>query len=215
MRAFSLLKNRGISLLVTETRKRVALFGGAFDPPHFGHALALRQLLDTKRFDEVWVVPTGMRPDKQSLASPQDRLRMAELFCGSVFPQNGPVLVKSHLVDDPNAYPVTAKELAMLQGLHPDISFTVAIGPDQAGVLDTWETGEKLAERVDFFVVARDGRPAHVPKGFRARLLDPKKALWANLSSTDIRQRLKANQSISGLTTQSVIEYIEKHNLYR
>lgn len=195
-------------------KKRVALFGGTFDPPHIGHGVAMRQILDTGRFDEVWVVPSGIRYDKQSIASPLDRLHMTRLLVRHSFLPHEKITVQPHLVKNPTGYPFTIKEIEFLRKKYPRATFTVAIGPDQARVLRHWHRAEKLFKTVDFLILVRDGRPAHVPAECRATILDPEDAIWMNISSTQLRHRLKKGQSIAGLTPLAIVKFIERKKLY-
>ncbi|OHA53696.1 MAG: hypothetical protein A2991_02180 [Candidatus Terrybacteria bacterium RIFCSPLOWO2_01_FULL_58_14] len=194
---------------------RIGLFGGAFDPPHLGHGIAIRQLLDSGLFDEIWVVPSGFRRDKQSVANPKERLEMTERFIRSLFFTEEPVKIRSHLVERPDTLPFTVDEIEFLKEKYPDATFTVSVGPDQARVLDFWHRAKDLFALVDFAVLVRDGRPGNIPKGCRATILDPGANPWMDISSTELRRRLKEGRSVSGLTPLPVIEFIAKRGLYR
>ena len=52
--------------------RNIALYGGAFDPPHIGHIKLIRSLVDVKGIDEVWLMPCGDRNDKKLLL-PKDK----------------------------------------------------------------------------------------------------------------------------------------------
>jgi len=203
--------------IMAKSRTRVALFGGTFDPPHIGHMVAIRQILDTKKFDEIWVVPSGVRRDKRSIAPPHDRLTMTRLLVKHAFPplENVKVLVKSHLIKNPDAFPFTIQEVEFLQKKYPGLRFTVAVGADQAQVLQYWHNAEKLFGMLDFLILARDGRPANVHPKCRATLIDPEEAIWMSISSTQLRRRLAHGHSISGLTLLPIVRYIQKRKLYR
>ncbi|OHA47651.1 MAG: hypothetical protein A2806_03475 [Candidatus Terrybacteria bacterium RIFCSPHIGHO2_01_FULL_48_17] len=195
-------------------QKYIALFGGAFDPPHLGHLTAIRQIFDAKRFDGVWVVPSGMRPDKQSHASPQDRLAMTRLLVKHGFDTHEPVFVKTHLVDAPDSYPFTIQELEYLKTQHPNTAFTVAIGSDQAQALHQWHNPEKLCALADILVIVRDGRPTTISFPCNTTILDPKDNIWLNISSTELRWRIAHEKPIFGLTLLPIAEFIDNKKLY-
>lgn len=202
---------------MVKATKKVALFGGAFDPPHIGHVVAIRQILDTKKFNEVWIVPSGTRRDKRSVASPKDRLAMTRLLVKHAFAprENVKVLVKSHLIKDPDAFPFTVQEVEFLKKKYPKALFTIAVGADQAQVLQYWHNAEKLFQLVDFLILARDGRPANIHPKCRATLIDPDLAIWISISSTELRKRLGRGNSISGFTLLPIVRFIQNKKLYR
>ncbi len=53
--------------------KEIAIFGGAFDPPHNGHIQIINKLKEAKEFDEIWILPSGDRNDKKLLLSMKER----------------------------------------------------------------------------------------------------------------------------------------------
>lgn len=193
-------------------QKKIALFGGAFDPPHVGHALAIRQILDTARFDAVWVVPTGNRPDKQSLAEGEKRLHMASLLVSELF-SDDPVYLKDHLIRE--SLPTTYDELRHLYAAYPNHRFSVAIGRDQALALPKWHRYEELRHIAHFLVLVRDGRPLPKSLDAQADIIDPDSVAWMNCSSTEIRRRLHNNLHISGMVPGVVERFIRKEGLYR
>lgn len=199
----------GISNLKQNT---IALFGGAFDPPHVGHALAIRQILDTGMVDAVWVVPTGKRPDKESTASGEARLHMVSLLISELF-ANDPVFVKDHLIHE--ALPTTYDELQYLAKTNPNHRFSVAIGRDQALALTGWHHYEELRQIARFLVLVRDGRPIPDMSDAQADIIDPDSVAWMNCSSTEIRKRLAENIHISGMVPGAVERFIRKEQLYQ
>ena len=62
-----------------EKKERIAIFGGTFDPPHFGHIYCILQAKERYALDEVWVIPAHANPIKSTQTSATDRFRMAQL----------------------------------------------------------------------------------------------------------------------------------------
>ena len=194
-------------------QKKIALFGGAFDPPHVGHALAIRQILDTAQFDEVWVIPTGTRPDKKTVAGGQERLAMVSLLIETMFSEE-PVYPKDHLIHGDKALPTTFDELRYLQQQYPSLAFCIAIGRDQALVLQNWHRFAELRQLAHFLILVRDGRPIPEQLPADTQVIAADTATWMNCSSTDIRNRIAKNKPISGLVPPVIQRYITKRQLY-
>ena len=84
-----------LSSRATPSQKvRVAVFGGAFDPPTVDHVRCCAQILRSRRVDEVWLTPCGPRPDKPNLATPTlKRWAMCEIAVNSALPPTAKVRV--------------------------------------------------------------------------------------------------------------------------
>jgi nicotinate-nucleotide adenylyltransferase len=196
------------------TPRKIALFGGAFDPPHVGHALAIRQILDTGDFDEVWVSPTGSRPDKVSVAPGADRIVMVQGMLTDVF-AGEPVKLVTHLITERLLLPTTYDELQYLTETYPGHTFTVVIGRDQATQLPQWSRFMELQRIARFLILARDGRPALIPEGVAANVINPDDVAWMSLSSTEIRNHIRGNIPVAGTLLPGTLRYIKEKNLYK
>ena len=201
--------------------RRVAVFGGSFDPPTVAHVLAAASVIQAGAADACWLTPCGSRDDKPSLAtSGRHRAEMCRLAIASLL-VTLPVLVSDIEAAGP-ALP-TIDLLDRLRVEHPDTQFTFVIGEDLAGDVDTWPPdGPKLASAAyDFLVVPRAGH-ALAPAD-RAAL----PAHWTvadrdaghvelQLSSSEVRDRLARGgpAAAEGLVTPNVLAYIREHGLY-
>lgn len=162
----------------TMDRKRVAVYGGAFDPITNAHILLAAQVVQSDNADEVWIVPSGPRPDKPNMTTPAiDRYCMCEIAVNDAFPIDFPVKVDDLDVLRKEALP-TYDLLCGLQAKNPDVDLVFVIGSDwlQPGSsLASWPsrnwawkkgdpesertivTGDKLLAEFDFLVVRRPG----------------------------------------------------------
>lgn len=118
-----------VSLAETK-RKRVAIYGGTFDPPTNSHMTCASEIVNSGCADEVWIVPCGPRPDKLHLkTSAMDRYCMCQIAVNSCFAPAFPVKVL-----DIEAYRDTAfytyDMLCELRDTYPDIDFSFVIGSD-------------------------------------------------------------------------------------
>jgi len=222
-------------------RKRVAVFGGAFDPPTANHMIGVAEVVHSGLADEVLLVPCGPRPDKPNLSSPVDRYVMCQLAVNTAFSPDMPIRVSDIEVLLPEAM-ATYDTLSALRAAQPDSDFTFVIGTDwlQPGTdLRTWTskdpdkfgglivTGEKLLAEFDFLVIQRPGYIVDDLSAFGPRmswLVMPEgvSTLEGNLSSTEIRKRTaacfeaeKGTQFIEGLVTPAVLSFIGFRKLYQ
>lgn len=228
-----------VSLAETK-RKRVAIYGGTFDPPTNSHMTCASEIVNSGCADEVWIVPCGPRPDKPHLkTSAMDRYCMCQIAVNSCFAPAFPVKVL-----DIEAYRDTAfytyDMLCELRDTYPDIDFSFVIGSDwldEGRSPQSWKslnkawkpgmpedqkvvvTGDQLLRDFDVLVLPR---PGHVPKQLGPRLQwlrmpEDFHLIQGNLSSTQIRERLKSTgtlRDIEGLVPGGVLSYIRRSNIY-
>eukprot|EP00756_Hemistasia_phaeocysticola_P033528 Hpha_TRINITY_DN16469_c2_g1::TRINITY_DN16469_c2_g1_i1::g.162057::m.162057/K00969/nadD; nicotinate-nucleotide adenylyltransferase len=216
-------------------KRRVAVYGGAFDPITNAHLTCCSEIIHSESADEVWLVPCGPRPDKPELTKPLDRVVMAEIAVNTAFSMEFPVRVwtgEAFAVDHVYTYDM----LCALQAQHPNTSFVFVVGTDwlQSGEnLRMWPsrdpgnpsqtiiTGDKLVNEYDFLVVHRPGYEVEdlSQYGPRFQMLSfpaPLQQVQGNLSSTEIRRRARIDLSvIDGLVPVGVMAYIKRRGLYR
>ncbi|MGC6506142.1 MAG: nicotinate-nucleotide adenylyltransferase [Coraliomargaritaceae bacterium] len=191
-------------------RKRVALYGGVFDPVHQAHLAVARAALVGADVDSVVFLPAAQSPHKEDgpLASDDARLAMLRLATEgeAAFTVDGCEL-------DRGGVSYSVDTVAGLARLQPEVEFCWILGADQWEKLNHWRRIEELSALVEFLVVARPGyslEPQSWP-GVRHRLIAA--PLLAE-SSSEIRQRLASGLSISGLVAPAVEAFISANNLY-
>lgn len=135
---------------------KVALLGGAFDPPTQGHIEVAQFVLNTsKTFDEVWLVPCFRHMDGKEMTSAEHRLKMCEI----AVEQDKRIKVFPYEIDH-ELKGETYHFLKML--LEEDIAkhectFSYIIGQDNANTFDTWVNYEHLEKMIGFVVIPRQG----------------------------------------------------------
>lgn len=220
-------------------KNRVAVFGGAFDPPTANHMMGAAEVYHSGLADEVLLVPCGPRPDKPHLSGAVERYVMVQLAVNTAFSPDLPVKVSDVEVLEKEAL-ATYDTLCALRENDPDSDFSFVIGSDwlQAGAdLRQWTskdpvtgeqivTGHKLVKEFDFLVIPRPGYDVEDLSVFGDRmrwLVMPEgvNMLEGNLSSTEIRKRTDASyqaqkgvQYIEGMVTPAVLSYICRSGLY-
>ena len=189
---------------------RLGLYGGSFDPVHFGHLLVADAALEECQLDGLVVIPAAQSPFKPTHIPASDplRLRMLRLaFAG--MPQI--------TVDDLElrrggiSYSVdTAEEF---HRRHPDAHLSWLIGADHVPTLPSWRDAQRLAELVDFIVIPRPGiAPVPAPPPFRVHFL---RGFPFAVSASEIRSRAASGRSLRNLVPSAVAEVIQSQSLYR
>ncbi len=209
--------------------KRVAIGGSAADPPHLGHLEILKFLLRRNDFDcVVWIV-SGVRPDKPQMVDFEHRLNMTYLTIPDNFLyHNPPLLIKP---DDLSSgyFTPTITWLKKLRAEGSADELVCYVGADAllkrdcfGGLCEIealWHKGEELMSEYPFIIFPRAGFPDLAtrrefyvwPQRFEIATLRK----LVNISSSSIRRRLEAGQSIEGLVTPQVEEYINRFDLYK
>jgi nicotinate-nucleotide adenylyltransferase len=193
--------------------ERVAIFGGAFDPFHNGHSVAIRHLLGTEGVDHVIVVPSGNRPDKQGVSSASDRLAMARLGVAQTCPQDSRVTVSDLQVTGAVGYATIDLLLHFAKNLCGDI--VIVIGQELVPELPRWVRAEELKDKATFLVLQRPGSKAiSPPEGWKCVLSKPFANGGLFVSSTELRTRLKAGERCEELLSEPVYRYCTQNRLY-
>jgi nicotinate-nucleotide adenylyltransferase len=200
---------------VKSVRRRVGIFGGAFDPPHSGHVALAQAAVAQLRLDELRILPTGQAWHKaRVLTEGHQRVAMAELAFGDV-PR---VILDTREVRRPGPT-YTIDTLREVQREQPGAQLLLVIGADQAEALHTWQDAREIPRIAILSIAARarpvsDAPPADIsrlPPGFYQPIDLPP----FSVSSTEIRARVAAGQPIEGLVTPAVARYIAEHSLYQ
>lgn len=185
----------------------IAVFGGTFDPPHFGHLLVARQVLEAGiGIDEVWLLPANTNPDKQIFAQAHHRLAMARLLAGSGIGVSD--------IDIARGGDTYTKDTAVFFEKDTQNKFFWVIGSDLVSSMKKWQGYEYILQTVKLIIFPRPEYPIHeAPES--AIVLGENKLLTANYSSTVIRARVAQGRSIAGLVPEKVEAYIKKNQLYQ
>jgi nicotinate-nucleotide adenylyltransferase len=193
----------------------LAIFGGTFDPIHNAHLDVARAARRECFLDRILFVPAGEPPHKpgQKTADYEHRYEMVRL-ASSDHPSFEPSRLEEPGRDQGQSYAIfTIHRVAAQLTRHDRLFFL--IGADAFREVTSWYHWRRVVKEVEFIVVNRPGfavDEALVPEGARIHVL---RSVNSPLSSTEIRRRLEAGQSIRGLVPPAVARYISKHQLYR
>lgn len=198
--------------------RRLGIFGGTFDPIHHGHLVAAEEAKHQLALDKVLFVPAGLPPHKPSrpISPAGHRVRMVELAIAG----------KSHFavsrvdIDRPGpCYTVETLELLRAEwGAGPRFFFIE--GNDSLSDIVCWYQPQRLIELCELAVVVRSGSVIDLAELERQLPGLTDRIRWVNMplleiSSSDLRARIRAGRSISYLVPREVEAYIRQHRLYR
>lgn len=191
---------------------RLGILGGTFDPPHVGHLLAAVDAYESLSLNRLIVVPAAAQPLKatvSAMASAGDRLKMVQLaFGGDSRFEVSPVEIER------GGLSYTVDTLEKFASERPGTEMFLILGMDSLASLDRWKSPERIRELATLAVLEREQlsesrskSPAPGVVRIGTRRLD--------VSSSEIRRRLREGKPIKGFVTESVERYIATAGLYR
>ncbi len=200
---------------------RLGIYGGSFDPVHYGHLLLAESCREQLQLDEVWLIPAAVPPHKQSLAraSGKARLEMLELALAG-----NEQLCPCGLEIDRGGVSFTVDTLAAIGERQPGAELFLLLGGDSLHDLPTWREPKRVCELALPVVVRRGGaaapdfsvlQPLVAEERLNQILAAQVPMPLIELSSTDLRRRAAQGHSLRYRTPRAVEKYIETHGLYR
>jgi len=224
----------------TAEGRRVALFGGTFDPIHSGHVAVARAAERRFHLDYVFFIPSSRPPHKPAaeLSAYEHRFAMVALAC-SAHPRFVPSLAEASVNGaGPRVfYSIDTVRRFRQQFNRRGDRIYFMVGADSILHLQTWKDYAQLLQLCDFVVANRPGfRIGALREVIPPALLAPAAAkatrdsrvirlrdtvvylletVASHVSATDVRQRVERGQSVHGLVPPRVEEYINKQALYR
>ncbi len=191
--------------------ERLGIFGGTFDPPHIGHLVAAVNVRHELDLDRVLLVVNNVPWQKvgsREISPAEDRLAMVVAAVADVAG-----LEASRVEIDAGGLSYTADTLAALLAEDPDRELFVILGADAAAGLDTWDRADEVRQAATIVVVERPGSTAPVAaEGWRWVQIE---VPHLEVSSTDLRQRVRDGRPLDYLVTHEVVDCIEARGLYR
>jgi nicotinate-nucleotide adenylyltransferase len=199
------------------SKKRVAIFGGTFDPPHLGHFILAEQLKNHFELTQIIFMPAGKPPHKKDkIISPnEDRLSMLKLVV-----EKNEFFSLSDWEINKKGYSYTAKTLAQfVPEINAEQIFFI-IGADSLAEIFEWKQPKYLLSKGNFIVFNRSGydlKEIMSRKKYKDYLdnIIAYQDLNIEISSSFIRDEIKKGNSIRYLTLDEIEEYIKNNNLYR
>jgi len=195
---------------------RLGLFGGSFDPPHVGHLLVASDAFEALELDRIVFVPAGVQPLKvgRAVASAEHRLAMVQLLVG-----HDPRFVVDPIEINRPGLSFTVDTLAAFADRDSEAEMFLLVGADVPRAFARWREPERVMELATVVVLQRGGEletgddedPRAIDLMKRLRRLATRRV---DISSTEIRQRVRDGLSIRGFVPDAVAEFIAAERLY-
>ncbi len=207
----------------------IAIVGGSFNPPHLCHIFIVQYILAAANADQVWLLPCYQHAFRKILAPFEHRLAMCALAVQAFRDERVKALP---LERDRQGTSWTIDTARYVKRLYPDDRFLWVVGSDVLAELHRWKDFDELQQLVDFCVVPRAGTPpfrgaTRAQAGSeraasaiqrliaQAQELEQQGMFLPNISSSQIRERIRQGLPIHHLVSTAVAEYIDHHQLYR
>jgi len=200
--------------------QKIGISGGTFNPIHIGHLIIAETVRDKFGLDKVLFIPSGMPPHKNlgSVVCAEKRFDMVQRAV-----EGNPYFVASRIEIDRKGYTYTVDTMKKLREIYGnDTSLYYIIGADVLNDLLSWRSFEEVFKICEFIAVLRPGNDKKAfynqmeylkdTYGVKIHFID---APLIEISSTEIRGRVKQGRSIKYLVPESVEEYIESNKLYK
>ncbi|MBO5218729.1 MAG: nicotinate-nucleotide adenylyltransferase [Clostridia bacterium] len=199
---------------------KLGIYGGTFSPIHMGHVRAAEAFLEAMALDRLLVIPTAVPPHKAEVAGADAaaRLTMARL----AFADSDARLAVSDYEISREGKSYTVYTLEHFTA--PDTTLYLLVGTDMFLTLAKWFRAEDIFRLADIVLMRREtdagltGLLSETAADYRARFgariheIDEPPLV---ISSTELRERLRAGLPTGGMLPDAVAEYIAKNNLYR
>ncbi|MCX7993274.1 MAG: nicotinate-nucleotide adenylyltransferase [Fimbriimonadales bacterium] len=194
---------------------RLALFGGTFDPVHYGHLRLAEEAREAVALDRVLFIPAAVSPFRttERLSEPEHRLQMLRLATQDNFHFE---VSEIEILRSGVSY--TFDTVSALHQQNPDAELYLVLGTDTLQGFMAWREPHAIAQQCRLLVGVRPGYdlqtalerlPESVRQSVQAVPMTP-----LGISASAIRQRVREGRSIRYLTPPNVIEYIQQHRLY-
>lgn len=199
---------------------RIGVYGGSFDPVHFGHLVPVEEARRLLGLEEILYVPAFQPPHKPSGPSAPSHHRFAMLALAF---EAYPAFRLSDFEVSRGGTTYSIETLRHLRASRADAEFLLVLGSDSLAAITTWRSWQELLDEFRVAVVEREG----FPRAALARDLPPaissrfgESIFFAGnapvtISSTWLRRAISAGEDLGGSLPASVVTYLRKHTLYR
>lgn len=212
--------------------RRIAFYGGSFDPVHRGHLAIAEKIIELFSLDEFFFVPAFHAPHKKRKKPTSEYHRFAMLALAT---NDKPKIKISTVELDAPERPFTVETQTKLKNELPDAEIFFVIGADSWLEIDTWRDWESVLTLTNIIVVTRPNYEidfSHVTDEIRKKIVDLRNgseqrttnneqriyitdAVQIDISATEIRRKICDNEADwHESVAEEVIEYIEKYELY-
>ncbi len=189
---------------------KIGLLGGTFDPVHHGHLIISEWVFNTLNLDHIIFIPNYQHPfDKRSdISTPEDRLQMMQLAT-----QDFPRFSVETFELEQKEVSYTVDTLRYFKDKYPGTELYYLIGRDNLDEFHDWKEPETILNLARLVVLNR--RNAAEKTGMNDDRIMILESPVIDISSTEIRKRVRQDRSYQSLVPASVFDYISRKSLYR
>lgn len=198
--------------------KKVGIMGGTFNPIHLGHLIIAETAREAFHLDEILFIPTGQPYMKDS----SDVLdRKTRVVMTGIAIEDNPFFVLSTIEADKEGNSYSCETITDLKKENPDVDYYFIIGADTLFNMETWKKPEQIFKETTVLVSCRKGQNTNELKNQMKYLANKYECVIkmlplrnVDISSSDIRNRIKMNQSVRYMLHDNVHAYIKQNKLY-
>jgi nicotinate-nucleotide adenylyltransferase len=188
---------------------RIGVFGGTFDPPHVGHLIAATDACELLALDRIMLVPAATQPFKasQPATGGDHRLQMVKLLAAA-----DPRFEVEPMEVERGGLSFTVETLRVLRQRWPagTAELVLLLGADAAAQFPHWKDPDGVRALAEVVVLTRGEEAGQALAGMRSVL-----SRRVDISSSEIRERVRAGKPVKAFLTEAVASYIATHGLYR
>lgn len=194
---------------------KIGLFGGTFNPIHYGHLMLLENVINELKLDKIYLLPTRVPPHKinRKIADLKDRLAMIRTFTLT----NDLINISDYEYKNVKVN-YTYDTLNHFKREFPEDEIFYIMGEDSFLNIETWKNYRDIIGKYNIIVFKRfnDSKESYrkIEELKDAKNIIFLDGIFNNISSTLIRNMIKENKSIRYLTSDDVIDIIKKRQLY-
>ena len=193
-------------------RKKVGILGGTFDPIHMGHLVLAEQVREKFQLERVIFIPCASPPHKteQKLSPADDRFEMTKLAL-----EGNPYFFVSDIELKREGLSYTVETLRELKEFYRDSEIYFLTGSDVLDEITTWKDPEEIYKLAKIVIGVRPGFDKFDHEDHFAKTSIIINITGIDISSTQIREKVRKGESIKYLVPPKVEEYIKNRNLYK
>jgi nicotinate-nucleotide adenylyltransferase len=196
---------------------KIGILGGSFDPPHNGHIAIAMQTAKLAKLDQVWLMPVSIHAFEKNISIVSDRLAMCALL-------EDDIIKVSDFEIKRGGVSFTIETLKALKKVYPENEFYWISGSSQVKTFSKWKDWQEMLN-FNLLIYPEQASKKEIGEELKKTfnlhtiphsitILESRAVSYMNISSTQIRQKVKNKESIEGMVKKEVAEYIFKHALY-
>ena len=199
--------------------KKTGLFGGTFNPIHLGHLIIAQHFVNEMNLDSCIFIPSSVSPFKtenKDILNLEDRIKLVDLAI-----EDNPHFSVSHYEAEKGGVSYSHETVEYFSALFPEDKLYLLIGGDQSKSFYKWKNYKSILSKVNLTIADRpETLSSHNRDEINKKLSTSGKIIWLDsplieISSTDIRNKIKDNIPVRYLLPQKCEDYIIKNDLYK